>query len=232
MRKSLRAALAVLLFGAGTASVQAQTPDGNPWGSPFGNIYIGASGLYVLGSDSEVSGRTQGTSVQGDVEYDHGFGGLVSLGYEYSPTLRTEVELGYRRTDTSGLNLTRPLEIDFSNVKGNATSLSLMGNAIYSGSIGRVRPYVGGGIGVARIELELDSQPVTINGSRVGLFEGSSDSDTVFAYQGVAGIGFAVSEAVEVRAGYRYFATTDVESEGVKGGYATHNLETGVLVRF
>ena len=70
----------------------------------------------------------------------------------------------------------------------------------------RIKPYIGGGIGVARQDGEF-----TVMGNRYDFDEWA------FAYQGLAGINFKQSEKVDVFCEYRYLgnSNTELEENGV-----------------
>ncbi len=42
-----------------------------------------------------------------------------------------------------------------------------------------------------------------------------TDSETAFAYQGLAGIGYSLSERLKLDLGYKYFAVEDLDFNGV-----------------
>ena len=162
-------------------------------------------------TDSDVSvDLGGGVSLRGDLKMDAGFGILVALGQGPEVGLRGEVEFGFRKTDIAEKHL-----------GGDVSTLSLMLNGIYAFEISRLRPYLGVGIGLARHDATLEAMS-----SR------DSDDDIVLAYQAMAGIAYPVSETMEARLGYRYFATADADFDGIEASYGTHNLEAGILVRF
>ena len=169
------------------------------------SYYGSVSGIYVSPRDSKVSTG----SVSGDVDMDAGFGLLAAMGYGADIGLRGEIELGYRGSDFDKLN-GRAFE-------GDVRTWSLMANGIYAFEAGTVRPYFGIGLGLARHK---------VSSSR------ASDSDTVFAYQGMAGVAYPLSETLELRGGYRYFATADADFDGLDASYGSHNFEAGVWFRF
>ena len=206
------------------------------------SAYASISGLYVVPIDSDYSEKVAGFTVGTDLKMDAGFGLLFAFGYGADVGLRGEVELGYRKVDFDkfdGLNI-KGNGIDESfdgelSVEGDVNTLSLMVNGIYAFDAGRLRPYFGVGIGLARhdgtfdkqtIELEIDVEEYEFESSK------SSEDDMVLAYQGMAGVAYPMSEVAEVRLGYRYFATADADFDGVDVSYGTHNIEAGVMFRF
>ena len=204
-----------------------------------GEPYFSASGFYVAPTDSDWSYAEGGESFGTDVEWDGGFGLALAFGYGAATGLRGEVEVGYRQSDfdkLKGLSLgSGGVEISFDDfeleVDGGMTTLSLMGNGFFTFEAGRLRPYFGAGLGLARHDSEVDEQTFMVQGVPVTT-EATSDDDIVFAYQAMAGVGFELSEGAEVRLGYRYFATADGDFEGEKLSYAAHNFEGGIVMRF
>ena len=206
------------------------------------STYISLSGLYVSPTDSDVSKDLGGgVSLRGDLKMDAGFGILVALGQGPEVGLRGEVEFGFRKTDIAEKH--QGVDIFDLSVGGDVSTLSLMLNGIYAFEISRLRPYLGVGIGLARhdatlearIEYDVTDIDVTdIDGIRDSgkMSLRDSDDDIVLAYQAMAGIAYPVSETMEARIGYRYFATADADFDGVEASYGTHNLEAGILVRF
>lgn len=214
-------------------------------------FYGSVSGLYVVPVDSDTSrtgvdeddGETETTTA--DLEMDAGFGFLAAFGYGADIGLRGEIEFGYRKSDfdkVSGV-ITRedggPAErLDGKrDYEGDVKTLSLMANGIFAFEAGRLRPYVGVGIGFAKHDatfggLEIrdddDDDDDIYDADR----SSKSIDDTVLAYQGMAGVSFPMSENTDVRLGYRWFATADGDSEGYEFSYGTHNVEAGILFRF
>ena len=83
-----------------------------------------------------------GTSTELDTEYDRDFGYGASFGYKFSNPLRLELEYHVGENDIKGSNSS--LEVE-----------SLMGNLWYDFRAGeRLRPYVGGGLGMATMDLD------------------------------------------------------------------------------
>ena len=130
---------------------------------------------------------------------------------------------------------------------GNTESLSLMANAIYTFDAGRVRPYVGGGLGFARHDVTIeagflevaqsyddqDEQDASRSVRAIDAIERTSQAETVLAMQALFGVSFPVSERLEARLGYRYFRTRATgDSDGNGLSYSTRNVEAGLLFRF
>ena len=119
-------------------------------------------------------------------------------------------------------------------VKGDFSMVAFMGNMDYDFDTGsRWVPYVGGGLGVAIISID------TENAQGISL---SDDSDTVFAYQVGAGIGYEFpleeGRSVTVSLDWRYFGTQDPTFKGdVSGGdfdvgISGHDIGIGLIYGF
>ena len=233
MRTSLQhwALAALLTVTLLPTAVMAQTY------SAYGSI----SGLYVVPTDSDSSYKDEGFTVSADLEMDAGFGLLAAFGYGADVGLRGEVELGYRTVDLDkfdGLKI-KGNGVDVSlgdpSIEGDVSTLSLMFNSIYAFEAGRLRPYLGAGIGIARHDGTFDKQTfefVLEGESYADELPKVSEDDIVLAYQGMAGVAYPMSETTEVRLGYRYFGTSDADFDGTRVSYGTHNIEGGILFRF
>ena len=183
------------------------------------------------GTDSD------GDRFDGTTTFDGGFGGTVAAGYRVTPRIRGEIELGYRRAgiDDTTARYVMYEPVTVSGIDGHVSTLSLMANGIYAHEAGRLRPYVGAGVGIARVAGESDAQTVrftTAGRSSDVEIPRLSGSDTVFAYQLLADVGFVLTEKTELRAGYRYLGSEDTDMDDEEYSNASHNLKAGVLVTF
>jgi opacity protein-like surface antigen len=167
-------------------------------------------GTFLMDSDLHVDG---GGSME--AQFDPGYLVGGAFGYAFEQGFRGEIAVDYRHND-----------IDDGTASGDARSLAGMVNGYFQLPVDfPVKPYVGGGIGVAKVSTDANAF-----GS-----DFLSDDDNVFAYQAMAGITYEINPAVAVGAGYVYFATKDPSFETRAGvdfdaEYATHNFM--VQVRF
>jgi opacity protein-like surface antigen len=105
-------------------------------------------------------------------------------------------------------------------------------------SLGALKPYVGGGIGVARFRARNVSAVGLPAGLPVTSIGPLSGNKTGFAYQAMAGVGLAVGSSSTVTLGYRYFATPGATTNApVIGnvrirGLKTHAAEVGLRLTF
>jgi opacity protein-like surface antigen len=180
------------------------------------SIYAGVLGGVTLVPDIAI--KQLGTSQDLEMDAGFNFGGVI--GYKWAFGLRAEGEISYRRNDNDKF---AGVPID-----GNVNALTFMGNAWYDFHTGTAwLPYVGGGLGVARVAADASVLGIQI----------VDDNDTVFAWQVGGGIGYEVSPGIVVSADYRYLATTDpsmTDGGGIDfdAEYSSHNIMIGVRGHF
>jgi outer membrane autotransporter protein len=109
-------------------------------------------------------------------------------------------------------------------------NLTLMLSIYYDFLLGaeqRWMPYVGAGVGAARNEVEVSDGVVS-----------GDDDDTDFAWQVGAGIGYQVSNSVDVQIGYRYvdFGKADIDFDENAGNFEAdlfaHEVFAGMRWKF
>ena len=186
-------------------------------------------GMYVSGNLGLSIADDTDLSVFGiefaTISFDPGFTIGGAIGYDYG-NIRVEGEIAYHFWDMDegtvgpiapGCPCTGPID-------GDASALSFMLNGYYDFQItnSSLAPYLGGGIGGANINGD-----ITVLGD---------DSDIVFAYQLMAGIGFEINPSTTLTLGYRYFATTDPEIEifgaPVEFTVSSHDFSLGARFMF
>ena len=232
MSVSLRtAALGTLLaawFAPGVAVAQ----------SGANALYVSLGALYVMPSDGDSSHTVGANRARYDMTRDDDFGLSVALGYGAPTGPRGELEFTYRNTDS---HEARNVTFGALAVPGNHAftseleTLSLMANGYYAFEAGPVRPYLGAGVGIARHALDYPAQSVEFEFGGMTHpveFDDTSENDTAAAWQLMAGVGYALSDSAELRLGYRYLRTGDVDLGSVETTYAAHNVEAGVAFRF
>ena len=179
--------------------------------------YASMGGGANLNADSDITG----TGINISVDYDAGAMAAGAVGYKYRSGLRVEGEFSYRDTDADSVG-------GAAGSDGDASSFGFMANVLYDFGNGRIVPYIGAGIGLAHVGF----QNITpVGGSVV------DDSDTVFAYQGIAGVAMPLNDLVALTLDYRYFATADPDfttdsGTGVESEYANHSIMVGLRFSF
>jgi opacity protein-like surface antigen len=179
---------------------------------------IHAGGCFL--EDADLAGNFDSVRLN----YDPGPVVTGALGYDFIGA-RIEGEIGYR---DNGIN-----KIDYqghsSYPGGDVSVLSFMANGIADFPLhSPFHPYVNAGIGLALVSINEDQS--------LSLDLDSTD-DTVFAYQGGAGVGYAVTPEWTVEIGYEYFATLNpkfktTDGDGVDFSYASHSAMVGVRYGF
>lgn len=226
------ATVALICAAVSSAAVPATAKDGGP--------YVSLGVLYVMQEGSEFSDVFQAHNLTAEMSMETGMGGLVAIGQMMPSGWQIELELGYRRVsvdEMKGLSISGPfLNQTFDGTfpaEGTWTTVSFMLNGFYSFEAGNLRPYLGGGLGLARHRTTLDdvAAPLEGIGNQEDAFRGTFDDD-VEAYQIMAGIGWRLFEKTTVRLGYRYFATKRADFDGTAASFGTHNVEAGVLCHF
>ncbi|WP_247872447.1 OmpA family protein [Azospirillum sp. TSO35-2] len=153
-------------------------------------------------------------------EFKMGGIGDVSAGYATAMGLRAELEFAWRwRNSVDRTSSSTPT---LNGLGGKTSSMAFMGNLLYDINVGLpITPYIGLGAGVAGVKKSLN---------------GASDRDWVFAYQGIIGASYAVTDNVALTLDYRYFATVDPEFElgpvTSKSEYHNHTILAGLRYTF
>ena len=180
-------------------------------------FYIGAG----IGPNWTRDSSITGTGINVDADFGTGWAGTLTAGHAYGNGIRSEIELGRRGNDLDSLS-------GATGGTGDVTAWSGMLNVLYDFRTGTpLTPYVGAGIGAARVSL--DARP--IGASRI------DDSDTAFAYQGIAGVGYRLNDATQAFLDYRYFAASGLgfstaAGTAVDADYKNHTLMVGLRYSF
>jgi opacity protein-like surface antigen len=203
-------------------------------------------------------------------EHDTGFkiGGV--FGRHFDSGLRIEGELFFARAKVSKLThtgislsvLSQPLDLEVPvPVSGSVDQLGAMANVWYDIDIGDAwTPYVGGGLGFIRVDqsdLSFDTDALKDGlrslaqedpqglGAALQRLQGvdvptASATDTAFAWQLGAGVGYALSDSATLQLGYRLQAVDGLEFSGRNAMVSTmaetdlrvHFIEIGIRHRF
>jgi OOP family OmpA-OmpF porin len=156
----------------------------------------------------------------GNLGFGDGWVGSFGGGYSWASGLRAEGEIAYRDNDID--------ETDGIDGGGDASSFAVMVNGYWDfNKSGVWEPYVGLGVGWARVEVSGDdSGPPPISGS---------DDGDAFAWQGMIGVAWEVTPQTAVDFSYRYFEAPDLEFSAVndrEADYTTQSAMIGVRYTF
>ncbi len=141
-----------------------------------------------------------------------GWTGEAGIGYDLGG-FRVEATAGYARNVLNRKTVAQQASFD---PGGRLSKLDFMLNG-YVDFIpdSNVSPYIGVGIGVARVTSRLQRTAGLLDGSRL------NDKAWGFSYQGSAGIAFKVGEKATVDIGIRHQRVTGVKLDGQVGAAAT-----------
>jgi len=167
-------------------AVQAGTP----------GFYVGAGIGADIATDGRANSTTDGTGAR--VQYDASPAGFLDVGYAFPNNFRAELEGGRR---ANGVNRVRDNSLPAIGVDGEIRTWSVMTNVLYDVPTGtRFTPYLGGGIGLGVVTGKLT------DAAGNAIYDGG---DTQFAFQGIVGAAYSLTDALSLTADYRYMGTTD-----------------------
>jgi outer membrane protein OmpA-like peptidoglycan-associated protein/opacity protein-like surface antigen len=223
--------LAITLALASSALASPALARDNSW-------YVGVDGGVTLVEDIRFDIGT--VKRAGSVDNHAGFDADGNVGYDFGP-FRVEAEVGYKQSGIDGYtsSVTTPRYTGatlgtapagaYPYAGGRSTALSFMLNGLLDfGDDDALQGFVGGGVGVARVS------------ERVGLTRSGNfvnDSDTAFAYQGLAGIRAPLGEHLDAKLEYRFFTVDDVKlvdvtNRTLNGRFRSHSILGGITYNF
>jgi opacity protein-like surface antigen len=219
------------------ATAQRSCPDGTGTDcSRARNWYVGAQ--MSVAADAVGTFTAPGVDVKGELEK---LGGTnLFAGYKSNLGTRFEAELFYRRHSFSDVTVNSDggagtflgmgdLDGTSGDGQGHLSMTGMMANVFQDFRLMEsVTPFIGGGIGVARVNVSNGGLP------SAALVDGDDD---VFAYQIGGGVNFALDDRLDLFFEYRYFATDDydmqyVTGDTVQGKITSHNFGVGLRYGF
>ncbi len=228
--------LAVVMALASTALATPALARDDSW-------YVGVEGGAMIVEDIDFDIRTAaGVTTTNAATVDHNYGWDVDgvIGYDFG-MFRAEAEVGYRQANVDGYRSTVTTPTygttgalgstaagNFDYAGGRTSALSFMVNGLLDfGDDDGVQGFVGGGVGVARIKA--DNYALNRRGAFL------DDSDTVFAWQALAGVRAPLGENLDATLKYRFFNADDVRLVDVTGRtldgrFRSHSLLGGITL--
>jgi outer membrane protein OmpA-like peptidoglycan-associated protein len=189
-------------------------------------VGAGAGVNWLQGSDADIpSVTTPNAARRASIDFDLGFGGVISLGWGFGNGVRAEIEGNFRQNDVDSVSVAGIPRVGQG---GTARSYGVMGNALYDfgAVLGLpVQPYLGVGIGYViheydnvNIRSDFGGPGGTSRGFRI------DDSEGRFAYQAIVGAALpldTVTPGLALTAEYRFFATLSPELEASSFGFGS-----------
>jgi opacity protein-like surface antigen len=141
-------------------------------------------------------------------KYDSGFTGELGGGYDFG-MFRLEQTAGYMSSKAKGLD-----EDGFTGT-GRNKSMFVSINGYVDIPLGSsvIQPFVGGGVGAARVNAKLSRTDTILETST-----SYADKDWGLMWHADAGVGFAVAPKVTLEVGGRYTQISGLKFDGVSGG--------------
>ena len=230
--------LAVVLALASTALASPALARDKSW-------YVGVEGGAMIVEDLKYDiTNTAGvrTNNASTVDHDYGYDVDGVIGYDFG-MFRVETEVGYRKATVDSYRATVPVGFyrangttgttpagNYDYAGGSSSALSFMLNGLLDfGEDDGLQGFVGGGVGVARVKNKLG---LNVYGNPI------DDSDTVFAYQGLAGIRAPLSDHIDATLKYRFFNADNVKlinninNAGYETRFRSHSILGGVTYNF
>ncbi|MBT7581584.1 MAG: porin family protein [Kordiimonadaceae bacterium] len=209
-----------IVTGIFVLGIFAATAAWNP--SQANNVYISLQGGGALLNESNLSDNAGNTA---DVDLKTGYIIGGSVGYRFKMGARIEAQFNHQKNDISSASA---LGVSVT-ADGDATINSRMANFFYDFKTKSPKwsPYIGAGIGVATVNVSDPS--VTVGNITL---TGNDVDDTVFAYQGMVGLGFNATEKVTISGEYRYFGSEDPTFTGIDASVDSHNFLVGLRFNF
>ncbi|MES3090879.1 OmpA family protein [Sphingomonas aerolata] len=224
--------LAVVLALASTALATPALARDKSW-------YVGIEGGAMIVEDIDYDIGALNNA--GSVDHDYGYDVDAVMGYDFGG-FRLETEVGYRKATVDGYSSTTTTPYftgagalvaapagNYDYAGGSSSALSFMLNGLLDfGPDDGIQGFVGGGVGVARVKA---NYALNNNGSFL------NDSDTVFAYQGLAGIRAPLTDHIDATLKYRFFNAENVKlvdntNRLFDGRYRSHSILGGVTYNF
>jgi OOP family OmpA-OmpF porin len=168
--------------------------------------------------------------------------GFARLGYQVADHWRVELEAGYRPGNIDSVRggtnqaiaglcapgVTRTVAApNCGSPSGKIEHWSVLGNVIYDiGPDWMINPFIGAGVGVAHVDLKTRGQLSNVTGV-ITAPSGANpsqqdividDSDTVFAWQLLAGASWKATDRLKVDATYRFLSGSDGQFKSLGTG--------------
>lgn len=197
----LTAALAALVAASPTTAMAKDSLFG-AYVELFGGISAPRNNDISLRSD--IAGFASPSIL--NVSQNTGFLGGVALGFEIFEDVRTELEFSYQRNGLGDFSASGAFAGQPFNSDASFQTATVFGNVWFDLDFlggDRIKPYIGGGVGLGVIDANLFDN--------LGAIQDIDVDGAVFAYQLGFGLNFGITQRLDLGAGYRFrgFASTE-----------------------
>ena len=205
------------LLGASAAQAQDMVTNYGPYVSVAGGLNDSKTMNFALRNPINAAPSSR------NIFYDTGYTFNGAFGTKWTNGLRTELEVGYRKSGVERMDATA--------LEGSQKVLGVMGNVLYDIDTGsRVNFSVGGGVGVGRAKWD------NVRATGLPTF---TDTDTNLQWQAIGEVSMPISQQMAVFAGYRYvtlydnnFISTTGAARASAGTNRSHNVLLGLRYFF
>lgn len=237
------AALAALAVAATGAAAE----QSNGW---YGAVDLGynTTGDYKAKSTGLMA---DGGAYSYDVGTDDQWAGFARLGYRYSPNWRVEFEGGYRPGDITTaigyprdyptiagtgtvdtalctVGVIRTASTPCGGPKGSFDQTTFMVNLYYDIlPESTFHPFIGAGLGLDHVKAKMIGQLSTSPSTGVADLS-MTGTDTVPAYQFLAGLAWALSDRLSLDLTYRYLGAEKAKFDGIVAPLSAHDMTPGL----
>jgi opacity protein-like surface antigen len=211
---------AALFFLAAPASAQESSSSVGSSGDWYVSVFAGGSSLQEVDTNYSGSGYT--------IDFDTGYVVGATVGRNISQNWRIEGELSHAKHNANAFAFLGGPDAPASE---GLDATYLLANVWYDiPTRGKISPYVGGGVGIARIKGDV----LFSNG-----FGFAPSDNTAFTYQLGAGVNIPVGSRFVIDAGYRFKVTSKTHLTDRGGGpdytnspIESHSLQLGLRMNF
>jgi opacity protein-like surface antigen len=217
MRK-VASSFAVVLFAIAISATSFGIASAEGGGYGGYGAYVGVFGGYTFSPDS--SWKNDNTGSEFDVDIQDSWAAGVKFGYIPPQWKYFSFELEYFYSNPD-VNRT---VFGSSAIEGDIKFHSFLYNIAVRYPEGRFHPYLGAGLGFSYADASIQSTSLSGSAS-------TSENDTAFAWQILAGIDIDLTNSWTADIGYRYFST-EPKLGNISVEYKTSMVTLGLKYRF
>ena len=173
--------------------------------------YLTVTALAAAPTTATAAGALDALNWSPRAKLSRGLGISAAVGWEVSPSLRTEIEVGHRTTEYLSLNPSTlrdgdaTIEIGATPLDGQMQTTALTLNAIWMMGSAALRPYLGAGVGPGQHYVDLKRVTVRSQSMSYRTF-GVHGYRFVGVGQAMGGLTLQINESIDRVQGLRHYA--------------------------